>query len=191
MSESNQVMAKPGAQPAPAQPVSEATQMLAVIERVAANPEADIDKLERLLDMQERIMNRNAEQAFNTAMAQMQAELPVVDKNGEIIVKGTLRSKFAKLDDIQEACKPFLKKYGFAVSFRIQNTERDVCISGILMHNQGHREETEITLPADGSGSKNNVQSIGSSVSYGKRYVYGALLDITIKGEDTDGVPPR
>jgi len=44
-----------------------------------------------------------------------------------------------------------------------------------------------MTLPLDNSGSKNAVQAVGSSVSYGKRYVMAALLNITTRGEDDDG----
>ncbi|HET9820175.1 MAG TPA: ERF family protein, partial [Rhodanobacteraceae bacterium] len=50
----------------------------------------------------------------------------------------------------------------------------------------GHREETSITLPADTSGSKNAVQAVASSTSYGKRYTAGALLNLTSHGEDDD-----
>ncbi|WP_409524602.1 ERF family protein [Pseudomonas sp.] len=42
-------------------------------------------------------------------------------------------------------------------------------------------------LPLDTSGSKNAVQAVGSSTSYGKRYVMSALLNLTTRGEDDDG----
>ena len=45
---------------------------------------------------------------------------------------------------------------------------------------------TTIKLPADVSGNKNAVQAVASSVSYGKRYTAGALLNLTSHGEDDD-----
>jgi len=42
----------------------------------------------------------------------------------------------------------------------------------------------------DTSGSKNGVQAVASSVSYGKRYTAGLLLNITTTGEDDDGNGP-
>ncbi|WP_185835578.1 ERF family protein [Pseudomonas aeruginosa] len=39
---------------------------------------------------------------------------------------------------------------------------------------------------ADTSGNKNAVQAVASSVSYGKRYTAGALLNFTTHGEDDD-----
>ena len=43
-----------------------------------------------------------------------------------------------------------------------------------------------MVLPYDSTGSKNTVQSIGSSTSYGKRYTAAALLNLTARGEDDD-----
>ncbi|WP_122221652.1 phosphoadenosine phosphosulfate reductase family protein [Pseudomonas syringae group genomosp. 3] len=51
-------------------------------------------------------------------------------------------------------------------------------------------EATSIVLPVDATGSKNGVQAVASSVSYGKRYTAGLLLNITTTGEDDDGNGP-
>jgi hypothetical protein len=166
--------------------VSEAAAFIQVIERAASNKDVDVAKLEKLLDMQERILAKNAEMAFNSAMAEMQAELPIITERGEIRVAGTLRSRYAKFEDINEEVKPVLKQHGFAMTFKV-NTDTVCKVTGILVHRAGHREQTEIVLPYDISGSKNNVQAIGSSVSYGKRYVMEALLNLTSRGQDDDG----
>ena len=166
---------------------SEVAAVLSVIERAASNKDVDVSKLEKLLDMQERIMAKNAEMAFNAAMAQMQAELPTISERGEIIVNGQLRSRYAKFEDINEAVKPVLQKYGFAVSFKTDTTGNVVKVTGILTHREGHREQTDMVLPVDVSGSKNPVQAVGSSVAYGKRYVMEALLNLTSRGQDDDG----
>ncbi len=42
-------------------------------------------------------------------------------------------------------------------------------------------------LPLDTSGSKNNIQGMGSSLTYGKRYLVTAMLNIVTEGEDKDG----
>ena len=44
-----------------------------------------------------------------------------------------------------------------------------------------------MVLVHDSTGSKNAVQAVGSSTSYGKRYTAMALLNITTGGEDDDG----
>jgi hypothetical protein len=169
------------------QPQTEATAMIRVIERAAANPDIDVEKMERLLAMQERIMDRNAKAEFNEALAAMQPELPVITRNGEILNKaGEVQSTYAKWEDINEAIRPILAKYGFALSFRTSSKETGVLIRGILSKG-GHAEDTDMFLPADTSGNKNNVQAHGSSTSYAKRYIAIALLNITTRGEDDDG----
>lgn len=163
------------------QSLHESTAIIQVIERAALNPEVDIDKLERLLQMQERVLDRQALRAYSAAMADMQTELPSIDERGK-----TNTGRYATLEDIVDTVRPIIKKHGFAISFRIQTQERSIQVTGVLMHKDGHREETSMLLPADTSGSKNAVQAFGSSTSYGKRYVLCALLNITTRGQDDD-----
>jgi hypothetical protein len=165
----------------------EASAVLALVERVAMNPDADMDKLERLLDMQERVLVRNAMVAFNAAMADMQSDIPTIEKNGEISVNQTVRSKYARFEDIMRVVKPVMQAHGFAITFRTNTENNMVKVTGVLMHKDGHREETDMVLPVDSSGSKNTVQAIGSSTAYGKRYVLCALLNIATGDEDDDG----
>ncbi len=165
-----------------AHPTADSTAIIQVIERAALNPDVDIDKMERLLQMQERVMDRQAMMAYSAAMAAMQTELPSIEEHGQ----GN-NGKYATLEDIVDTVRPILQKHGFAVSFRIQTQERGIQVSGVLMHKDGHREETSMLLPADMSGNKNAVQAFGSSTSYGKRYVLSALLNITTRGQDDNG----
>mgnify|MGYP001158983565 FL=1 len=168
--------------PVPSAPLQESTAIIQVIERAALNPQVDIDKMERLLQMQERVLDRQALMAYSAAMAAMQTELPSIAERGK-----TNTGYYATLEDIVDTVRPIMKRHGFAVSFRIQTQERGIQVTGVLMHKDGHREETSMLLPADTSGSKNAVQAFGSSTSYGKRYVLCALLNITTRGQDDDG----
>lgn len=161
---------------------SENTAIIQVIERAALNPAVDIDKMERLLEMQERVLDRQALMAYSAAMAAMQTELPSIPERGK-----SNNGAYATLEDIVDTVRPIMQKHGFAVSFRIQTQEHGIQVTGVLMHQDGHREETSMLLPADTSGSKNAVQSFGSSTSYGKRYVLSALLNITTRGQDDNG----
>jgi hypothetical protein len=167
-------------QAAPAQ--NDASAIIQVIERAAMNPDVDIDKMERLLQMQERIYSRNAEMEFNAAMSAMQDEMPSIAERGR-----SHNGNYATFEDINDVAKPIMKRHGFSVSFRVKNIQGGIEVTGVLMHKAGHREETTMTLPFDDSGKKNSVQQIGSSVTYGKRYVMSAMLNITTRGMDDDG----
>lgn len=161
------------------------TPMLAMIERAARDPNVDVGKMEKLWAMKEHADAIHAKQAYDAAMANLQTELPDIPERGKAMVNGSVRYTFALWEDINAAIKPILSRHGFALTFRIQPGEH-ITVTGVLSHKDGHREETSISLPADTSGSKNAVQAVASSTSYGKRYTAGALLNLTSHGEDDD-----
>lgn len=167
---------------------SDASTLMQVISRAATDPNFDIEKMERLLTMHERIRETQAKAAFQDALAQMQPELPLIQERGSIKNNaGNVQSKYAYWEDIVTQITPILSKYGFGLSFKIANTDKAVTVTAILMHRMGHREESPFTLPMDTSGSKNAVQAAASSVSYGKRYTAGALLNLRTGEIDNDG----
>jgi hypothetical protein len=166
----------------------EPSTLLQIISRAASDPTVDIDKMERLMQMHERILTRDAKASYARALAEMQPKLPIITERGEIKNNaGGVQSKYALWEDINEAIKPILAEHGFALSFRTGSEDGKIKVTGVLSHRDGHSEETSMPLPADTSGSKNAVQAVASSISYGKRYTCGALLNITSRGEDDDG----
>src|SRR5690625_1239612 len=160
---------------------NESASVMAVIERAATNPEVDVDKMEKLLAMHERMQERQAIAAFTEAFSDMQDELPAIEKRGN----ANGRYTFAKWEDINEVVKPILKKHGFTLSFRM-DTINGISVTGVLSHKAGHSEQTTITLQPDTSGNKNAVQSVASRVQYGKRYAAGGWRNWTSYGEDAD-----
>lgn len=167
---------------------SEAVSFIQMIERASRDPNVDIDKMERLMAMHERMINRQSEVAFNAALAAMQTELPELPEHGAIKNKtGGVQSKYVLWEDLNQIIKPILSKHGFALTFRTGNEGPNIVVTGILSHTAGHSVQSTMHVPLDVSGSKNNVQGLGSSTSYGKRYVASALLNLTSRGEDNDG----
>jgi len=163
--------------------------LLDIIAKAAADPNTDVEKLERLTALYERHLEREARGTYAAALALMQPELPEIEEHGEIKDKqGEVQSTYALWEDTQAKIKPVLAKYGFALTFRIERAEGGIVVYGRLSHRQGHTEETPSPLlPADTSGSKNAVQAWGSAQAYGMRYAAKALLNLTSRGEDDDG----
>lgn len=167
--------------------------LLSVIERAARDPNVDIDKMERLFALQERLVERQAKQEFTTAKIAMRPHLPEVTMKGHIVIKDakgniTQDTPFARFEDLHEAVMPVLTAHDFDLKFRTGLTaDGKPSVVTILAHVNGHEEETEFVLPYDSSGSKNSVQAVGSSTSYGKRYGTLAILNIRVVGEDDDG----
>jgi ERF superfamily len=160
---------------------TEDSTLLAVISRAAADPKTDVEKMERLMAMYERIGAKRAETEFAAAFSTMQDKLPAIAERGDVPGRYT----FAKWEDINAVIKPILTQHGFALSFRTDCVD-GIAVTGVLSHSGGHSISTTIKLPADPSGNKPAVQAIASSVSYGKRYAAGALLNLTSHGEDDD-----
>ncbi len=164
-------------------PISEGMALVHMIERVARDPSIDIGRLKELLAMKREMIDREAQLAFDAAFAEMQPELPVIDQRGK---HGGTSSTYAKWEDIIETITPILGKHGFSFRCRIKQENTKVAITGKLSHRNGFFEETTIELPIDTSGQKNAVQAIGSSVSYGQRYVAKAMLGLSSRRSDDD-----
>lgn len=162
--------------------------LVLMFERLAKDPSVPVEKLEKLMDLQERFVKFQAKADFDAAFSQMQGAIPVIGEKGEIIVEGKVRSKYARNEDIQVILKPILQEFGFSLRFRNEfAADGALKIIGILSHRSGHSEQDEFVCKADTSGSKNAIQALGSSRSYGQRYTTIALLNIATSGEDDDG----
>lgn len=172
---------------------SEGEAFLAMVERLARDPNVNVDALERMLSMRERIMAQNAKAAYVAALKAVKPDLPIIEKRGKIKIPGKdgkpdQVTPFAKWEDIDEKIAPILDRHGLVLSFRSgMAADGKIVVTGVLQHIDGHSEETAVTLPHDSSGSKNAVQAVGSSLSYGKRYAATMLLNIRTKDEDDDG----
>ncbi|WP_300396341.1 ERF family protein [Henriciella sp.] len=164
----------------------EATAFVSMIERAATNPEVDVEKMERLYAMHEKMQARQAETTFSDAFAEMQPNLPAIEKKGT-----SHHGAYAKWEDIQDKVLPVTSRYGFSISHKTRVENGQVIVTCILRHRDGHSDSTDLPLPPDKSGSKNDLQAVASAVSYGKRYTACALLGIRVAGEDNDGNVPQ
>jgi ERF superfamily len=178
--------------PAKAKPeLPPADPLMAGIIKAAADPQTDVEKLERLMALYERRASDNARRAFIAALGDCQADLPTIGKSGSVdLGRGGKGYSYAKWEDICEAIKPILHRHGFALNFKVGADDRHVIVTGTLSHREGHSDEATYPLPFDTSGAKNPVQAMGSSISYGKRYVANALLNLTSRDgieADDDG----
>lgn len=168
---------------APVAPTSDAGAIFAIIERAARDPNVDIDKMQRLMEMHRDVQAARATVAYSEAFAAMQPHLPVIPEHG----KGHNNASYALWEDVNEIIKPVLSEFGFGLSFEVRDSQNGVEITAICSHREGHSARTSKTFPHDTSGNKNAIQAMGSSISYGKRYTASALLNLTSRKEDDDG----
>ena len=143
--------------------------------------------------MQERMEARQAEALFNAALHAAQQEMPRVAKNGTIkLVKdGVDRGSipFTTFEDIDLVLRPIMQRHGFSLSFDMQMKEGGgAVITGTLRHSAGHAKTASIPLALDTGPGRNNLQAMGSTFSYGRRYVTEMFFNIVRTGADDDGV---
>lgn len=171
---------------------SPVTDTLALLREMALNKDVDADKMDKMLSMHLRVMDKQAEIDFTQALTRMKPKLPKIEKNGMIVFtdKNGLerRTPHAKYEDIQAAIDPFLAEEGFSLSFDTEfQATHPTIIKCTLSHRGGHSKTISMPLPLDSSGSKNNLQAMGSTVRYGKRYLVDMMFDLIILGKDNDG----
>lgn len=157
----------------------------------AVNKGMDADALTKLVDLQERIAKNEAEQAYNQAMRSAQGEMPKIIKRKK---NKQTDSMYADLGDINEQITPIYTKWGFSLSFTEGEAKRneDVRIICRCSHKKGHTRESFTDLPIDnvgikGTPNKTQVHGIGSTISYGQRYLIKLLFNLALDEEDDDG----
>lgn len=156
----------------------------------AVSQGADITVLEKLMTLQERWQAQQARRAFDDAIAAAKAEIPIIAKNREVDFtspKGRTHYKYEDLAEIARVVTPILGKHGLSYRFRTTSNPGDpITVTCILSHRDGHFEENTLCAARDESGNKNNIQAIGSSLTYLQRMTLKAALGLAA-AEDDDG----
>lgn len=164
--------------------------LLPMIERLVTDPNTDLQKLEKMLDLQERIIDKNSQAAFNTAMTEAQSKMGRVSADAH---NKQTRSNYATYGAIDRAIRPVYTDAGFALSFDTDTAATEGCIRVLchVSHNQGHTRTYRVDMPCDGKGAKGGdvmtkTHAAGAGMQYGMRYLVKLIFNIAI-GDDDDG----
>lgn len=162
--------------------------MVSMIERLVTDPQADLDKLERMLAMKERIDAQNAQRAFALALSMARAEIPPIMKDATVDYKNKdgkrTHYQHETLAGIAKVIDPILSRHGLSYRFRTGQGTGGVTVTCIIQHADGYAEETTLAGSPDTSGSKNGFQAVGSAVTYLQRYTLKAALGLSAEVDD-------
>ena len=162
--------------------------MVSLIERVVMDPDASIEKLERMLQMRERLQAQQAKQAFDAAIAAAKSAIPPIIKGGNVDYtnKDGKRTQFQHetLDGIARVVDPILSQNGLSYRFRSDQDGGNVIVTCVVAHRDGYAEETTLRGSPDTSGSKNAYQAVGSAVTYLQRYTLKLALGLSAAKDD-------
>lgn len=164
-------------QAAPADP------MVQMIERIVLSPDIPMERISAMIDIRERQMAKEAEQAFNAAFAQAMAEMPDVPKSGK---NAHLKRRYSTLDDLIRTARPVLARHGLSLNWQASEESDRIKVRAIVRHADGHSIDTELGGPRDKSGSMNVLQGGGSTETYLKRYTGFAILGMSSGDEQDD-----
>jgi len=155
--------------------------------QLAIQSNADVDKLERLLDMQERWEKRESEKAFNVAMSKFQSECPRIVKT-----KQAHGYKYAPLGDIQAQIKDKASECGISWRWETKDQTKDqVTVSCIITHIYGFSRSTDaIAFIEEPNKMQSRTQMVGVATTYAQRYSLIGALGLSTADEDMDGRLP-
>lgn len=149
---------------------------------------ASIEVLERLMTLNSIWEKNQARKAFDAAMADAKAEIPVIFKNKTVDFtsqKGRTNYRHEDLAEIARTVDPILSKHGLSYRFRTTSAANEpVSVTCIVSHRLGHFEENTLQAGRDDSGNKNSLQSIGSALTYLQRYTLKAALGLAASTDD-------
>jgi hypothetical protein len=183
------------ATPAPAQPLPRPHAPTPMdLLTIAMNQGADLDRLERLMTMQERWDEREAFKSYNLAFAAFKSESVQIIKNIKV-TDGPLKGKaYADLFAAVDAATPALSKHGLSAAWKITKDEANwLEVTCTLRHVDGHSESVSMGGVPDTGGAKNAVQARASTMSYLERYTFLAITGLAAREQDNDGngnMPP-
>jgi hypothetical protein len=180
-------------------PSDSAPTVLGLIERVALDPCADVEKLERIMAMYETLKAKEAELAYNAAKGRILRKLAGIKIvksrsvlngiNGAVPQKGAPEPfKYAPLEEIDKHLRPLLAEEEMDLSYSDEPSGGGIRIRGRLKHlPSGNYEDSFMSGPPDTTGGKSNVQAVGSTNSYLRRYIACNIFNIVVVGDDDDG----
>src|SRR5690606_10580729 len=153
-------------------------------ERLAANPDVPLDKLQTLMDMQRGLVADRARVLFNEAMAAAQKASRPVPADA---TNPQTRSNYATYAALDTALRPIDTEHGFALSFDtdlspLAEHTRVLCL---VTHDAGHERTYKVDMPSDGKGAKGGdvmtkTHASGAAMSYGMRYLLKMIFNVAV-----------
>lgn len=161
----------------------EGATILSVISRAASDPNVDIEKLERLMAMKERMDAKEAETAFNGAMARVQSAMRRIEADK---TNKQTNSSYASYGQLDRELRPLYTEEGLSLSFDTEPApEGMVGMVCYVSHQAGHTRTYHASVPSDGKGAKGNdvmtkTHAFGSGTAYGMRYLLKMIFNVAI-----------
>lgn len=178
-----------------AAPVADTNTFLSFIAEAARDPAVDVSKMERLFEMRERMIDRQAHIEFNAALKAAKGSMPGILRNK---YNDQTKSHYANLESVSDAIDPVITENGFSMSFGTADSPKadHYRVTCTLAHDGGHEKEFFADIPIDNAGIKGTANktlthAFGSTMSYGRRYLKMMIFDVKTTDDDGNGAGGR
>ena len=165
--------------------------LLAMIERLATNPQLNIEVFDRLLAARRSEEDRAAERAFNLAMSVAKGELQPVLKTRDVDFQsqrpGAARTKYKyeNFADVAKVVDPVFAAHRLAYRFAVEQQGDMAKVTCIVSHADGYSERVKLETKVDpGSTGMSMVQALGSALTYLQRYGLRAAIGLAAAVDD-------
>lgn len=157
------------------------------------------ESMKDLMAIRREINGELSKKAFDVAMAEFQAECPVVTKiTGVPTSTGKMAYKFAPFEHVISTVKPYLQKHGFCYTL---DTDTESALGWVIakchvIHSSGHSMTSVAKFPlGTKTGIMSDTQVYASALTFASRRVFQNAFGIVCAGEDfngaTDNVKPQ
>ena len=150
---------------------------------------AAVETIERLMAMREKLRAEKAKKEFDQAMANFQAECPIIIKSKSVRSNdGKELYKYAPLDVIVNKVKKPIADNGLSYFFQVVNEDKIQKVICFAKHIGGHQEPSEMKITL---GTKTAIMSSTqhemAAITYAKRQSFCNAFGILTGDPDTDG----
>lgn len=155
--------------------------------QIAVERGADIDQLQKLMELHERWEKNQARKSFDAAISAAKAQIKPIIKSREVdftTAKGRTHYMYEDLAQIASEVDPILAEFGLSYRYRSSQEGNKLTVTCVIAHRDGHSEETTLSAAYDESGNKNSIQAIGSTTTYLQRYTLKLALGLAAAKDD-------
>jgi hypothetical protein len=148
-----------------------------------------VETMERILSMRTQLKQENAKEQFIQAMANFQAQCPVIKKTKDIKEKGggKTRSSYAPIDSIVAQVKEIIMANGLSYSIKTTSDTANLTATCVVSHSAGHSEQSSFVVPLGTEAFMSEVQKFGARATFAKRYAFCDAFGIITGDKDNDG----
>ena len=155
---------------------------------IVQRDDIDPDRLEKFLDLQIKMEDRQLEKEFHQALSSFQMECPIIKKTKHVKF-GSVNYHYAPLDELVSVIKPILNKFGLSYSFNMFELQgKDYAeLVTTIHHVNGYKVSYKYHFdPIHDDVKMNLSQRRKSAITFAKREGLQSALGIVTADSDDD-----